>query len=147
MRRLLIGCGSILLTILVIGLLCSAGYWVVINRVNRQDPQDVGSAFAVALMGNDNEKAKLLSSSSKWDRIDSWIKSHEALHCPFTWDIDEFPTSSALILVPSDKDDTTSITYYYQCGSKFYRFSIDEIVLEQTSEGWVVTDWSYISER
>ena len=148
MRRLFIGCGTILITVLVIGLLCSAVYWIVINRVDRQDHQDVGWAFANALRDNDIDKAKSLATRSQWKRIDSWVESHKTFHCPFPFslDLDEYPTGGGGGIVPSDEDTITSIAYYYKCGSEPYNFSINEIVLERTSEGWIVTDWSYIDE-
>jgi len=51
------------------------------SELDRNDATAVAFAFAAALVNNDVERAKLLSNSEQWHRIETWMFEREPFEC------------------------------------------------------------------
>jgi hypothetical protein len=136
-----IGCAIGVALVLVIGL------YLLLKPVDvdRQNHSDVARTFAYSLLDNNVTVAKSLATPEQWERIDAWMAKHPPFSCPFSWDI-EGETDSGSSIVPKDEDITATVHFRYQCVEEDYNFSIDDIILERTDEGWLVADWSRVCE-
>ena len=113
--------------------------------IDRQNYRQVADAFAGSFVDNDIETAKSLAIPSQWGRIDAWMATHPPFSCPFSWDL-ESETTFGVGLRLTASPITATYSYNYQCYEKDYILSIDDIVLEQTENGWVVVEWSQVCE-
>jgi hypothetical protein len=144
----------LLLLIVVIGALVLA--FILIDwkssELDRDDATAVVFAFAAALRNNDVEGAKLLSDSGQWHRIENWMLEGEPFECIFSWSFSLDPDNNEAFLVcspalsSSAKETNCGYGYKTICTNGRYRFSITELQLIQTDQGWQVINWSKISE-
>ena len=69
--------------VFIIGICSAFALWayIEIRKVDRQNPEEVVSAFAHSLRNNDEQRAKSLVSMEKWQELEIWNNQHEAVPC------------------------------------------------------------------
>ncbi len=126
--------------------------YTVNSRVDRDDCTSVCSTFAEAMMDNAGSRAKSLSSPELQGRIDTWVAQHAVFdvdHC-LSWpraDIDEWGGYMGCDL---EQTPTVLCDYQFYCplesGHRRYSFSVHDVTLRRTEQGYVVVDWGEIKE-
>lgn len=110
---------------------------------NNQDPFNVAGRFTEALMENDAETAKMLTTSENWPLIDDWVSAHEAFSCPYK-DLE----SGNFSVGRSTSDHLWNISVGHQCLDRedLYCFRIDNIIVEQGENETLVLSWEFSCE-
>ena len=112
--------------------------------LDRSDPFDVAKAFTKALMRNDAERAKSLTTADQSDGIDMWIADQQAFTCSnLAWD-----TGAHVVGIYLD-DHTLDLFISFLCDDPEmpYYISISDILLQQTEDEWLIVSWGEICEE
>jgi hypothetical protein len=132
---------SIVLGAIALCWLLVAGIFTLLPYISQSDYSYVGTNFAEALMQNNSRLARALSTPSQWERIDDWMSRHEPFKCPFSFDDPNSGSAGGL------DDERAHVLYYHICWvDDYYKFVIEDIVLQRQNDRWQVVDWSEVQE-
>ncbi len=112
--------------------------------MDKSDPNDVAAAFIKALMRNDGDRAKSLTTAEQGYRIDGWMADHQAFTCTnLAWD-----TGASLVGIHLD-DQTLGLDVSFLCDDPElpYYISVSDILARQTENEWLIISWGEICEE
>jgi hypothetical protein len=147
-KLFLLSCGafSLLLTIY-----CLYALYTIVNFKEsrfvaiRSNPFDTAQAFAYSLAYNRLDTVKTYVAKDKWDFIDSWGSTHEAIssECK-NWDN---PSGVEFAGSPGIDGKTYIATYwiFHDCPEYGYALTVS-IELKLSDNGWEITNWTEICE-
>ena len=107
---------------------------------------EVETIFAEALIYNDIDSAKRVSSPEIWPLLDSWLERHKAIpnNCKFPSDSDVGTTSVS----NSFEENKISSSYVIgrECPEEIYTIVIHDIALRKIDNRWKVISWGEYCE-
>jgi hypothetical protein len=98
-----------------------------------------------AFVAADAKRAKAVTVSEQWDRIDEWMKGRQPFEClEGEWDATGTGGSGFHDTVSNE----WNFGFLYQCASQRtpYCLNVDDILVKETADGWKVYDWGKICE-
>jgi len=111
------------------------------------DPGWVATELVEAFVAADTERAKSVTVSEQWGRIEEWTEGRQPFKCRGGSFMDLTGTvGSGNYSVTGS--EWTSRGLVYQCGSTQtpYCLEINDIQVRETEDGWKVYDWGKVCE-
>jgi hypothetical protein len=125
-------------------ILCSCVV-VLVSCTRKYDrPGDAAFELVDALVAADVDRAKSVTVSEQWDRIEEWMQKREPFICQGgTWDGTGISGSGFRAA-----DNEWDYGAVYQCASQRtpYCLRVNDILVRETVDGWKVYDWGSICE-
>jgi hypothetical protein len=92
-----------------------------------------------ALMEADAERAKEVTISTQWGRIDGFVRNHQPLACEDR----EWQESGRACVgdIQPEKEQIHSCWIRCEASGTIYCFVVKDIVVNRTEEGWKVYEW------
>jgi len=136
------------LTLLVIALACVAVAFLLRSSVSKK-PDEVAESFVHALMRADLEDARSMAVAAQHERLDEWVETATPFACSapffreagFSWGAFSCRFSS------EEENSRHTCTVIYDCKKQGRSFTVRNIEVDFTEQGWRIYDWGEIEAK
>lgn len=118
----------------------------VTSCAKHNDPAGVAEELAYSFINADLDRAKAVTVPEQWERLEKEMKGRKPFEClESDWEDTGLHGSGFY----DEKKNEWTWGFLYRCASSRtpYSFQINDILVEETKNGWKIHDWGNICEE